>query len=80
MAMVQQKVKMSIMQMVKVLPKTMPNDIYTCKGIYPTCLCVEYLDFGKEDHRRIYKNCFITSLSLSLSDGPRPTKLHEVFD
>ena len=78
MAMVQPKVKMSIMQMVKVLPKTMPNDIYTCKGIYPTCLCVEYLDFGKEEHRRIYKNCFITSLSIS--DGPRPTKLHKVFD
>jgi hypothetical protein len=74
--MAQQKVKMSIVQMINVLPKTMPKNIYACKGIYPSCICIEYLDFEKVDHRRIYKNCFITSLS----DRPRPTKLHKVFD
>ena len=60
----QHKVTLSIGQMIKVLPKIMPITVYEC-GRYPTCLCVEYLDLGKEDHRRIYKNCFITSLKMT---------------
>jgi hypothetical protein len=70
----QQKVMLSIGQMIKVLPKVRPNTVYACKGKYPTCLCVEYLDLGKEDHRRIYKNCFITSLKFDQDQLMTTTK------
>jgi hypothetical protein len=58
--MTQQKIMLNIGQMIKILPKALPKTVYACKG--STCLCVEYLDLRKEEHRRIYKNCFITSL------------------
>jgi hypothetical protein len=60
---------MNIRKMVHLLPKKMPPKIYPCKGfgkggLYPICLCIEYMDFSKEKHRQSYKNCFITNLKL----------------
>ena len=34
------------------------------KGVFPCgkffCMCVEYLDFGKKEDEKRYKNCYIT--------------------
>lgn len=35
------------------------HNIYPCHKHF--CLCVEYLNFGKEKDRQTYKNCYITS-------------------
>jgi hypothetical protein len=52
-----------VIKMIRSLPKIFPKKVYPCKGgLYPTCICLEYLDFGKEEHRKRYKNCFITSM------------------
>lgn len=53
------------MKMIKTLPKKFPKRVYRCKsGLYPICICLEYLDFGRKEHREHYKNCFITSLKV----------------
>ena len=62
-----------IVQMLRILPKRLPKEIYSCHdGLYPVCLCVEYLDFGKKEHRNHYKNCFITSLKDNVIKSTTP--------
>ena len=59
------------MNVLKTIPQKLsqnairPITIVPCKGVYPVCLCVEYLDFHEKKDIDHYKNCYLTSLKVA---------------
>ena len=52
------------------IPKMVVDGINPCGN--HICLCIEYLDFGKEKDRQRYKHCYITSENNSKYESPGP--------